>query len=85
VLSVGTQVDDTPFAPSANACLLVSDQNGGVYSICSNVWVPGTPYAAVANDAPVASFVGTLSLSNGTITPIVIGIGNPHGMAFIQR
>jgi hypothetical protein len=85
VLPVGTQVDDTPFAPSAKATLLVSDQNGDVLSISSNFWVPGTPYTSVANDSPVASFIGTLNLGSGAITPIVIGIGNPHGMAFIPR
>jgi hypothetical protein len=27
--------------------------------------------------------VGTLDLSSGTITPVMIGLGNPTGLAFI--
>jgi hypothetical protein len=85
VQTVGTQVDDSVFPTSSKGCLLVADNNAGVYSICSSVWVPGTPYTAAPNDSGVIGFVGTVSLSNGAITPIVVGVANPHGMAFIPQ
>jgi hypothetical protein len=85
VLTVGTQVDDTVFPSTAKGCVLVADNNSGVYSICSSVWVPGTPYTAAPNDSTVIGFIGTISMSNGAITPIVVGIANPHGMAFIPQ
>jgi hypothetical protein len=85
VLSVGTQVDDSAFPTSSKGCLLVSDNNAGVYSVCSSVWVPGSPYSSAPNDSGVIGFVGTLSLSSGIITPIVVGLANPHGMAFIPQ
>lgn len=85
VLTVGTQVDDTVFPTTTKGCVLVADNNSGVYSICSDVWVPGTPYTAAPNDSGVIGFVGTINMSSGAITPIVVGIANPHGMAFVPR
>jgi hypothetical protein len=85
VLTVGTQVDDSVFPSTSKGCVIVADNNSGVYSICSSVWVPGVPYAAAPNDSTVIGFIGTISMSNGAITPIVVGIANPHGMAFIPQ
>jgi len=85
VLSVGTQVDDTIWPTSANGCLLVADNASGVFSVCSSVWVPAQPVSSSPNDAGVISFVGTLSLGSGQITPIIVGIPNAHGMAFLPR
>lgn len=85
VLSVGTQVDDTVFPSSAKGCVLVTDNSSGVYSICSDVWVPGAAYVAAPNDSGVIGFIGTLSLSSGIIQPIIVGLSNPHGMAFIPQ
>ncbi|HEX9033820.1 MAG TPA: hypothetical protein VF834_18430 [Streptosporangiaceae bacterium] len=84
-LSVGTQVDDTIWPTSSNGCLLVADNSSGVFSVCSSIWVPGTAISSSPNDAGVVSFVGTLSMSSGQLTPIITGIGNPHGMAFLPR
>jgi len=85
VLTVGTQVDDTVFPSSAKGCILVADNSSGVYSICSDVWIPGSAYTDAPNDSGVIGFVGTLSLSSGLIQPIVVGIANPHGMAFLPQ
>ena len=85
VLSVGTQVDDTVWPTSAKGCILVSDNGSGVYTICSNVWVPDTPYVSAPNDSGVIGFVGTLSMSSGIVQPIVAGFANPHGMAFLPK
>ena len=85
VLTVGTQVDDTVFPSSPKGCVLVADNSSGVYSICSDVWIPRSAYTAAPNDSGVIGFVGTLNLSSGMIQPIVVGIANPHGMAFLPQ
>lgn len=85
VLSIGTAIDDTVWPTSTNGCLLVADNNSGVFSACSNVWVAGQPLESSPNDASVISFVGTLNLGSGQITPIIVGIPNAHGMAFIPK
>ncbi|HEY6276228.1 MAG TPA: hypothetical protein VIX86_07835 [Streptosporangiaceae bacterium] len=85
VLSVGAQVDDTVWPTSTNGCMLVSDNASGVYSICSNIWVPGSPIVDAANDGTTISFVGELTMSTGQITPILVGMNNPHGMGFIPK
>jgi hypothetical protein len=85
VLSVGTQVDQTVWPTSTKGCLLIADNNSGVFSACSSVWVPSQPLTSSPNDAGVISFVGTLSLSTGQITPIIVGIPNSHGMDFLPK
>lgn len=85
VLPVGTQVDDTLWPTTSSGCLLVSDNASGVYSVCSSIWVPGTPVTDSANDSTVISFVGTLNVSTGQISPFLVGMNNPHGMGFIPR
>jgi hypothetical protein len=85
VLSVGTQIDDTVWPSTSKGCILVADNASGVYSICSALWVPGTAYSASPNDSTVAGFIGSLNLSSGTLIPLVVGIANPHGMAFLPR
>jgi hypothetical protein len=85
VLSVGAQVDDTVWPTSSNGCLIVADQNSGVFSVCSSIWVPGTPVVDAANDGTTISFVGTLSLGSGQITPFLVGMNNPHGMGFVAK
>jgi hypothetical protein len=85
VLSTGTQIDDTAWPTSSKGCMIVADGNSGVYSVCSSIWVPGAPYSAAPNDSTVIGFVGTLNPSNGQLTPIIVGIANPHGMGFIPQ
>jgi hypothetical protein len=85
VLPVGTPVDDTVWPTSSNGCMIIADNASGVFSVCSNLWVTGTPLTAAPNDSTVISFVGTVSLGSGQITPLIVGMNNPHGMAFIPR
>lgn len=85
VLPVGTPVDDTVWPTSPNGCMIIADNASGVFSACSNLWVTGTPLTAAPNDSTIISFVGTVSLGSGQITPIIVGMNNPHGMAFIPR
>lgn len=85
VLSVGTPVDDTVWPTSSKGCMIIADNASGVFSACSNVWVPGTPLSSAPNDSTIISFVGTVNLGSGQITPIIVGMNNPHGMAFIPQ
>lgn len=84
-----TQLDDTMFTNQSAGELLVADKGlNAVYAITA-------PYfAAVAYSAvsvfmtptaanPVASFVGQTNLTTGFVSPIVTGMSNPGGMAFI--
>ncbi|HEY6249927.1 MAG TPA: hypothetical protein VI685_08185 [Candidatus Angelobacter sp.] len=78
----GTQVDDTVFATSSDGFILVSDLDAGiVYAISRHSFTPGTAYSA----ANVPGFVGRLDLEFGQLTPIVTGLRNPRGMAFVAR
>jgi hypothetical protein len=84
-----TTADDTVFADAAQGELLVADKNGEkVYAITAPYFAPGAAYTAVVATATpggsaVAAFVGRTDLTTGFITPIVNGLLNPGGMAFI--
>jgi hypothetical protein len=84
-----TTADDTVFADAAQGELLVADKNGDkVYAITTPYFAPGAAYTAVvATGTPggstVAASVGRTDLTTGFITPIVNGLLNPGGMAFI--
>lgn len=82
-LPVGTQIDETVFPSSASGCLVVADNGGGIYSVCSRQFVPGTAYTDAPNDSGVQGFIGTVALGSGFISPLVVGLANPHGMAFV--
>jgi len=82
-LSVGSQVDDTVWTTSAQGRLLVADTAANAVYALRTVFIPGTVYAAAPNDAGVASFVGLLNLKSGGITPIMVGLSSPHGLAFL--
>ena len=85
VLPVGTPVDDTVWPTASNGCMIIADNASGVFSVCTNLWVTSTPLTAAPNDSTIVSFVGTVALGSGLITPIIVGMNNPHGMAFIPR
>ena len=84
-----TQLDDTVFTTQSAGELLVADKGlNAVYAITapyfaasaySAVSVFATPTAA----SPIESFVGQTNLTTGFVTPIVNGMSNPGGMAFI--
>ncbi|MBV9706655.1 MAG: hypothetical protein JO125_04535 [Chloroflexi bacterium] len=84
-LSVGTQVDDTLWIPSSKGRLLVVDSSGNtIYSVTRDKgFTPGTVYTEAPSDSGVASFVGTLDVKTGTITPVIIGLSSPTGLGFI--
>jgi hypothetical protein len=75
-------VDDTAFAPSANASLLVTDVNADtIYRIQSAAFgfEPGTAYSA----SDTLGLVGTLNFDTGLVTPIVTGFGSARGLLFV--
>jgi len=84
-----TQLDDTVFTTQSAGELLVADKDlNTVYAITApyfaaaaysavSVFVPPT----AAN--PTASFVGATNLTTGFVTPIINGMSNPGGMAFV--
>jgi hypothetical protein len=84
-----TQLDDTVFTTQSAGELLVADKGlNAVYAITvpyfaasaySAVSVFSTPIAA----SPIESFVGQTNLTTGFVTPVVTGMSNPGGMAFI--
>ncbi|MBV9689267.1 MAG: hypothetical protein JO202_06105 [Ktedonobacteraceae bacterium] len=84
-LSVGTQVDDSLWIPSSKGRLLVADSSGNtIYAVTLDKgFTRGTVYTEAPSDSGVASFVGTLDVKTGTITPVIIGLKSPTGLAFI--
>jgi hypothetical protein len=85
-----TTADDTVFANAAKGTLLVADKGAEtVYAITAPYFAPGAAYTAIVSvTAPggstvVGAFVGQTNLSTGLVTPIVNGLQNPGGMAFI--
>lgn len=85
-----TTFDDTVFANAPQGELLVADKDAeSVYAITAPYFAPGAAYSAVVVVSPpitgstVVAFVGQTNLTTGFVTPIVNGLQNPGGMAFI--
>ncbi len=81
-LTVGTQLDDTVWAPSAHGSLFVVDATRNATYVIRATFKRGTIYTEAPNDSGVASFVGTIDPVTGNVTPIAIGFGKPTGMAW---
>jgi hypothetical protein len=84
-----TQLDDTVYTSRSLGMLLVADKGlNAIYEITAPYFGPGA-YSAVSvfstptSPNPIASFVGQTNLTTGFVTPIVTGMSNPGGMAFI--
>jgi hypothetical protein len=81
-LGVGTQLDDTVWATSREGRLWVVDgAANAIYTITTD-FMPGTVYTEAPSDSDVASFVGTVSMTTGTVTPVAIGLKSPTGLLF---
>jgi hypothetical protein len=84
-----TQFDDTVFTTRSTGELLVADkQLDAVYAITVPYFGPGAYSAVSIYETPSAtnpteSFVGQTNLTTGFVTPIVTGMAEPGGMAFI--
>jgi hypothetical protein len=84
-----TQLDDTVFTTQSAGVLLVADKGlNAIYAI-TTPYFAASAYSAVSVFAtptaanPIESFVSQTNLTTGFVTPIVNGMSNPGGMAFI--
>lgn len=85
VLNLTNQIDDTMFAGSGQRALLFAAKGDNtVYELLGN-FAPGTAWSAAAsNTAPgVDDFIGELNLTDGSLSPVVTGLNNPGGEAFL--
>ena len=82
-LTVGTQIDDTVYPTAATGRLLVADTKGGAIYAVTGALDPQTALVAAPDDSGVNGFVGKLDPATGNITPVIIGMVSPHGMAYL--
>ena len=84
-----TQLDDTVFTTRGTGELLVADKGLNTVFTITAPYFAASAYSAVSIFSspsaanPSESFVGQTNLSTGFVTPIVNGMSNPGGMAFI--
>jgi hypothetical protein len=80
-------IDDTVFTHSGEGFILVSDLNADtVYAIHRAAWPGDAAYSAgIANNGLGLGLVGKLDLETGNLTPVVTGLKNPRGMAFVRN
>jgi hypothetical protein len=74
------EVNDTIFPTSTAGTLFISDRNGeAIYELTKPYFPPNEVYTA----ADANNTVGLLDMNTGVITPVVTGLVNPEGMAFL--
>ena len=84
-----TQLDDTVFTNESAGELLVADKSLNAIYVITAPYFAAAAYSAVSVFAtpsapnPIESFVGQTNLTTGFVTPIVTGMSDPGGMAFI--
>ena len=83
--TVGTQVDDTIWIPSAKGSMLIVDTKlNATYAVSVDKgFTRGSVYTESPADSGVAGYVGTVNLKTGTIVPVIIGLNSPSGLGFI--
>jgi hypothetical protein len=75
-------IDDTVFTHSGEGFILVSDLNANtVYAIDRALWPDRAAYSA-SNSLGI---VGRLDLETGNVKPVVTGLQNPRGLAFVGK
>src|ERR1700730_1500853 len=84
-LTIGTSkkitVDDTVFPTTPSGTIYLVDTKGNtVYAIKSEAFQPGGAYSASDSDGSL----GKVDLSTGLVTPVVSGMGTPHGALFVS-
>lgn len=79
--AAAVETDDTVFTTSSEGIILFADKGlNTVFALSKNAFAPGAAYTA-ADGGP---FVGTIDMTTGIVTPIVTGLKNPGGMAFVN-
>lgn len=81
-IPVGTQLEDTVWAPSTPGRLLVVDGGGSTFWVRAQFQVGGI-YTESPSDSGVGGFVGSVDKSTGFVTPLVIGFSSPTGLIFV--
>ena len=80
----GLMADDTAFATSNDGFIIFADKGlQTVFKITTPYFFIGAAYTAFQDDTGTFGFVGRTDFSTGVSTPIITGLGNPGGMAFI--
>lgn len=79
ILPLSNQIDDTWFISSTSGELLLTDQAAGIIYAIRGSFVSGEAFSA----ANVDGFLGSLNLSTGVLTPVVSGLSEPKGLAFL--
>jgi hypothetical protein len=82
LLPTGVAVDDTAFAGTFDKTLLVADKTTNIIYAITGPFGFDTGYSAAADLAGANGFIGALN-ADGSLTPIVTGLGNPGGEAFL--
>jgi len=82
-LTVGSQLDDTVWATSANGRLLVVDGVRNQTFWISGAVTGGTIYTETPDDSGVAGVFGKIDPSTGFITPLAVGFVHPTGLLFV--
>jgi hypothetical protein len=78
---VPAKVDDTVFTREGEGFILVSDLDANtVYAIDRTFWLGRAAYSASNS----LGLVGRLDLETGNLKPVVTGLKNPRGMAFVR-
>ncbi|GAC1618423.1 MAG: hypothetical protein NVS4B7_10710 [Ktedonobacteraceae bacterium] len=80
---VGTQLDDTVWATSAQGRLLITDGTSNLTLWIRAKFQPGTIYTQTPDDSGVDALVGVVDPGTGNIVPIAIGFSKPTGMIFV--
>jgi hypothetical protein len=76
--------DDTAFATSNAGFIIFADKGlQTVYKLTTPYFFIGAAYTAFQNNAGTLGFVGRTDFSTGVSTPIITGLGNPGGVAFV--
>lgn len=73
--------DDTRFAPTGSKTMLIADTNKNTIYALSGPFTGNGAYTATKGNGFAG--VGSLDLTSGVISPVVSGLGSPHGLAFI--
>lgn len=80
----GLMADDTAFATANDGFIIFADKGlQTVYKITTPYFSIGAAYTAFQDDTGTLGFLGRTDFSTGVSTPIVTGLGNPAGIAFI--
>ena len=83
LLPSGVAVDDTAFAGTSDKTLLVADKTTNIVYAITGPFGFDTGYSAAADLLGSNGFIGALNEGTGGLTPIVTGLGNPAGEAFL--